>query len=178
MLSNQPQSLDRCYALDDILARLARLHPDTKFLRARAGALGFAKSSGPKASAAAVTSRVNRPSRRLAGGLSDDDGDSEGDAERSDEEVDDDDVDTDMLPTMLVYRDGELVHNWVRVDWEAGAAGLVELLERCSFSLARSRRRVILISNFRHHVLAPSALGAFGSLNPLDDENLWASGED
>jgi hypothetical protein len=22
-----------------------------------------------------------------------------------------------MLPTILVYRDGQLVHNWVRVDW-------------------------------------------------------------
>jgi hypothetical protein len=37
-------------------------------------------------------------------------------------------VDLDMLPTMLVYRGGDLVHNWVRVDWEAGHAGLEELL--------------------------------------------------
>lgn len=37
-------------------------------------------------------------------------------------------VDTDMLPTMLVYRDGELVYNWVRVDWEANRAGIEELL--------------------------------------------------
>ena len=43
----------------------------------------------------------------------------------------DDDVDTDMLPTMLVYRSGQLVHNWVRVDWEAGPLGIDELLERC-----------------------------------------------
>lgn len=39
-----------------------------------------------------------------------------------------DSVDTDMLPTMLVYRDGELVHNWVRVDWESGRADVEELL--------------------------------------------------
>lgn len=42
----------------------------------------------------------------------------------------DEDVDLDMLPTMLVYRNGELVHNWVRVDWEAGQAGLEEFLDK------------------------------------------------
>jgi hypothetical protein len=36
-----------------------------------------------------------------------------------------DSVDTDMLLTMLVYH---LVLNWVRVDWEAGGAGVEELL--------------------------------------------------
>jgi hypothetical protein len=46
------------------------------------------------------------------------------------EEYEEVDVDTDMLPTLLVYRDGELVHNWVRVDWEAGKAGIEELLSR------------------------------------------------
>jgi len=46
------------------------------------------------------------------------------------EEEEEEDVDTDMLPTLLVYRDGELVHNWVRVDWEAGKAGIEELLSR------------------------------------------------
>jgi len=35
-----------------------------------------------------------------------------------------------MLPTMLVYQNGELVHNWVRVDWEAGKAGIEELLDK------------------------------------------------
>lgn len=33
-----------------------------------------------------------------------------------------------MLPTLLVYHDGQLIHNWVRVDWEAGDAGIEELL--------------------------------------------------
>jgi hypothetical protein len=43
-------------------------------------------------------------------------------------DYDEDAVDTDMLPTLLVYHDGELVFNWVRVDWEAGNAGVEELL--------------------------------------------------
>jgi len=30
-------------------------------------------------------------------------------------------TDTDMLPTVLVYRAGQLIHNWIRVDWEAEA---------------------------------------------------------
>lgn len=28
-------------------------------------------------------------------------------------------VDSDLFPTMLVYRGGELVYTWIRVDWEA-----------------------------------------------------------
>ena len=36
---------------------------------------------------------------------------------------------------MLVYRDSELVYNWVRVDWKAGAAGIEELLMKCVISL-------------------------------------------
>lgn len=35
-----------------------------------------------------------------------------------------------MLPTMLVYRDGELVHNWVRVDWEVDTSGLEDFLDK------------------------------------------------
>ena len=46
-------------------------------------------------------------------------------AEDSEEETD---VDLDVLPTLLVYQNGELVHNWVRVDWEAGKDGIDELL--------------------------------------------------
>lgn len=52
------------------------------------------------------------------------------DDEEEEDEEEEDDVDTDMLPTLLVYRDGELVHNWVRVDWEAGKAGVEDLLAR------------------------------------------------
>lgn len=55
----------------------------------------------------------------------------EKDSEDYEEENDnDEDVDLDMLPTMLVYRNGELVHNWVRVDWEAGDAGLEDFLDK------------------------------------------------
>ncbi|KAJ8463143.1 hypothetical protein ONZ45_g17687 [Pleurotus djamor] len=133
-------SLDRCYSLDTTLSQLARAHPETKFIRARASKLGFTSSSSS-------SSRPN-PSNRIRRGLSTIDSDDEDDPyadddatnsrisdnkirhdsydENSDEgeqdESDDDNVDLDMLPTMLVYRDGELVHNWVRVDWEFGGS--------------------------------------------------------
>ncbi|KAG5651107.1 hypothetical protein H0H81_009838 [Sphagnurus paluster] len=111
-------SLERCYLVDETLARLARLHPDTKFLRARAATLGFAsKSSAP--------SRSRRPIQ------DDDEDDPYADEDEGEENINDDSsVDLDMLPTMLVYRDGELVHNWVRVDWEAGRASIEELLDQ------------------------------------------------
>lgn len=48
---------------------------------------------------------------------------------------DEGEVDEDMLPTMLVYRGGELEYNWVRVDWEAGRAGVAELMMRYVRSL-------------------------------------------
>ena len=70
---------------------------------------------------------VNRPSRP-ARHSDDEDGSDEEDEDEEDYE--DHNVDTDMLPTLLVYRSGELVHNWVRVDWEAGQAGIEELLEK------------------------------------------------
>jgi hypothetical protein len=54
----------------------------------------------------------------------------EKDDDDEDEDFSEEDVDLDMLPTMLVYRNGELVHNWVRVDWEAGDAGLEEFLDK------------------------------------------------
>ena len=59
-----------------------------------------------------------------------DDGDDDDDA--TDEQWEDDEVDTDVLPTLLVYRGGELVHSWVRVDWEA-KQGIEELLKRCVY---------------------------------------------
>lgn len=57
--------------------------------------------------------------------VTEDDDDEDEDQADDDE---DDDVDLDVLPTLLVYRDGELVYNWVRVDWEAGRQGVEELL--------------------------------------------------
>jgi hypothetical protein len=56
---------------------------------------------------------------------------SDSDSKEEEEDIiDEDDIDLDMLPTLLVYRDGELVFNWVRVDWEAGTAGVEELLDK------------------------------------------------
>ena len=73
------------------------------------------------------------------------------------------DVDTDMLPTILVYRSGQLVHNWVRVDWEAGLLGIDELLERYVDSYAIRRRNtdlpntVAMISFSQYTLGDPSA---------------------
>ncbi|KIK59982.1 hypothetical protein GYMLUDRAFT_43994 [Collybiopsis luxurians FD-317 M1] len=119
-------SLDRCFILDDTLAHLARMYPDTKFLRCRAAALGFASTSKPKPAPS-----IKRPLRSIRDDDEDDLFDDRDFRDDEDEDRDEEDnVDLDMLPTMLVYRDGELVHNWVRVDWEAGEAGVEELLEK------------------------------------------------
>lgn len=88
-----------------MLAKLAKRYTATKFLRVRADALGFAVVRGE--------------SRGI-----------EDEGEREDLEHDDSSVDADVLPTMQVYRGGELVLNWVRVDWEAGRAGIADLLKR------------------------------------------------
>ena len=77
---------------------------------------------------------------------------------RDDEDEDDEDVDTDMLPTILVYRSGQLVHNWVRVDWEAGLLGVDELLERCVYSYAILWKNVdlpstVAITSFSQYTL-------------------------
>ncbi|BEJ12119.1 hypothetical protein CspHIS471_0205790 [Cutaneotrichosporon sp. HIS471] len=75
----------------------------------------------PTAGVPAVRARATRIGFSL---LSDD--------TRVDYDSDDDEVraDPDVLPTLLVYRDGELKHNWVRVDLEPMyAAGLGALLE-------------------------------------------------
>ncbi|VDB92335.1 unnamed protein product [Peniophora sp. CBMAI 1063] len=120
--------LDRCDDLDDVLVRLARAHPDTKFLRVRASALGFATTPRKHRSNGAF----RRPARAIREVEEEDDpyGVPEDDGAGADEEDDDVDVDTDMLPTMHVYRGGDIVHNWVRVDWEAGPQGLEDLLAR------------------------------------------------
>lgn len=111
------------------------MYPETKFVRARAAALGFA-STALSSSSARVRSKLNGMPGRF---VDDDDEDPYADGadekpyydeEEEDEGEQEEDVDTDMLPTLLVYRDGELVHNWVRVDWEAGQAGVEDLLAR------------------------------------------------
>jgi len=90
-----------------VLAKLAKRYTTTKFLRVRADALGFAVVRGESR------------------GIED-----EGEGEGEDLAHDESSVDADVLPTMQVYRGGELVLNWVRVDWEAGRAGIADLLKR------------------------------------------------
>ncbi len=73
-----------------------------------------------------------------------------------------------MLPTMLVYRNGELVHNWVRVDWEAGTAGIEELLETYVISVEfRSSPN----DEPRHHILSRGKIGGGNLGLPSDDED-------
>ncbi|KAI0069965.1 hypothetical protein K474DRAFT_1680516 [Panus rudis PR-1116 ss-1] len=171
-------SLDRCATLDDTLTRLARLYPSVKFLRGRAGALGFARSTSSsrnstnllnprfRLSARQPFTLTRTPSRKILvpGRYPDEDYDddedenSEGSADEGNDGWDDDLVDTDVLPTLLVYRGGELVHSWVRVDWEA-QMGVEELLRR-------------------HHILSDT----FGSSNgncglPSDDDDDFDDGE-
>lgn len=121
------QSLERCHDVDSVLARLARQYPMTRFLRARAAAVGFAtltthrSSSGPN---------PNSNSNLKLGAISEnaaysDEEDDEYfiDDEEGEEEEEEVVTDLDMLPTLLVYRAGQIVHNWIRVDWEAEAWG-------------------------------------------------------
>ena len=111
------------------MARLARSFPDTKFLRAKASALGFATTKSSSKS-----HKFGTPLKSLREEDEDkEEDDGEGFDEKDkydDEDSETDDVDLDMLPTMLVYLNGELVHNWVRVDWEADKAGIEELLDK------------------------------------------------
>lgn len=127
--------MDRCEALDNTLGKLAREHGDIKFLRAKASAVGFASSTIPRRTTLSLSTKHSIKS----GTIREEDEDdpygepehNEKDREDEDDELgfdDEDNVDTDMLPTMLVYRGGDLVYNWVRVDWEAGIAGVEELL--------------------------------------------------
>ncbi|KAH9847601.1 hypothetical protein C2E23DRAFT_847974 [Lenzites betulinus] len=138
-------SLDRCAAVDETLSRLARIYTSTKFLRARAGAIGFASSSVSKPSLGNVSSLNSSRLLPRRGGATvrrgaqdrdelfdddheEDDGDDD-DGHDEEGQWEDDQVDTGVLPTMLIYRGGELVHSWVRVDWEA-KQGLEEFLKR------------------------------------------------
>jgi hypothetical protein len=86
-------------------------------------------------------------------------------------------VDTDMLPTMLVYRDGELVHNWVRVDWEAGRDTIEELLARYCFVYFHQPSINISV---RHRILPVSGplLGGNCGLPSDDEDDLLWSDED
>ena len=177
------QSLDRCYALDEMLARLARTYPETKFLRARAAALGFA-SAGTSSSRTKGFTRLDKMPGRF---VDDDEEDpyADGAVEKAyyddEEEADDeeDDVDTDMLPTLLVYRDGELVHNWVRVDWEAGAAGVEDLLARWAQLVMPFHPQISHLFVLRRHVISGSMSGGNCGLPEDEGEDLiWSDEED
>jgi len=131
-------SLDRCEALDNTLGRLAREHGTIKFLRAKASTVGFATTPSSTAPKRAVPSLATKHSIRSGAIREEDEEDPYGEPEYNEQHHEDegsepdfddeDNVDTDMLPTMLVYRGGDLVYNWVRVDWEAGEAGIEDLL--------------------------------------------------
>ncbi|KIK50074.1 hypothetical protein GYMLUDRAFT_253297 [Collybiopsis luxurians FD-317 M1] len=86
-------SLDRCFLLDDALAHQAGMHPNTKF----------------------PASSIKWPSRSIQDKDEDDLFDDKYFWDDDDEE---DSVDLNMLPTMLVYCDGKLVYDRVRVDRE------------------------------------------------------------
>ncbi len=117
------------------MSTLARRYPTVKFLRARAGAIGFATSTSanPKSS----SSKGGTSSRRYRDPDDSDSGSEGGPSNfiggrtegREEDEDDNEDEweaepDYDVLPTMLVYRGGELVFSWPRVDWEVtNAAG-------------------------------------------------------
>ncbi|KAI0702257.1 hypothetical protein BC835DRAFT_1321199 [Cytidiella melzeri] len=162
-------SLDRCASLDETLSKLARLYPQVKFLRARAGAIGFASSkpqSGGETSLSRPPFSLHRtPSRKILvpgrypTGSDEEDSDEDNNEEESDDGWGDDAVDTDVLPTVLAYRSGELVHSWVRVDWEA-TMGVEEFLRR-------------------HHILAEGGSnGNCGLPSDDDDDDLVFTGSD
>ncbi|KIK94499.1 hypothetical protein PAXRUDRAFT_142668 [Paxillus rubicundulus Ve08.2h10] len=152
-------SLDRCYALDDTLSRLARLYPQTKFLRARAAALGFASTGS--SSKRYSPRQQGMPGKYIEEeqGPYNDSTDEKTPYYDDEEEYEEENVDMDMLPTMLVYRDGELVHNWVRVDWEAGRAGVEELLAK-------------------RHIIATSGDGNCGLPSDGEDDLIWSDEEE
>ncbi|QRV78333.1 phosducin-like protein [Ceratobasidium sp. AG-Ba] len=111
--------ITRCSAVDDALARLARSYVSTKFVRTRASAIGFAAKS-TSSNASLFDPRV--APRNLT---TDEDDFDEEDPTGGKPAIE---VDTDMLPTLLVYRGGQLEHTFIRVDWEAGDAGIHNLL--------------------------------------------------
>jgi hypothetical protein len=122
---------------------LARENPNTKFIRCRASAIGFALSSQAKPRSLRPPSSTYLSKSRISPSFAHQEDDDPYGSDKDeptiinalnrdeDEDEGEEDVDTDMLPTILVYRSGQLVHNWVRVDWEAGLLSIDELLERC-----------------------------------------------
>ncbi|PWN22507.1 thioredoxin-like protein [Microstroma glucosiphilum] len=105
--------------LTKALTSLARLHPSTKFLQIRALSINF----GLPPSASAFRSN--------------DDSDEDEDLPESElrlRQLEKEESMGDVLPTLLIYQQGELVGNLVRVDleegWEDGSERAVEALLR------------------------------------------------
>ncbi|KAG1722181.1 hypothetical protein EDD22DRAFT_935973 [Suillus occidentalis] len=114
------------------------MYPETNFVRARATALGFASTAGSSAPSYQARPRTHGMPGRF---IDDDEEDPYADEkpyhnDEEDEGDQEENVDTNMLPTLLVYRDGKLMHNWVCLDWEAGVEDL--LARRNVISLFRS----------------------------------------
>jgi hypothetical protein len=78
------------------------------------------------------------------------------DDEDDEEEEEEVEADPDVLPTMLVYKDGELQRNWIRVDWEIGEGDLEGLLRRlvvwCTWSLLICREGILPEEGFDDRV--------------------------
>lgn len=175
-------SLERCASLDENLSRLARTYLSTKFIRARAGALGFASSTSstsrgdhlrPFPLTRSRSRQILVPGRYPSAADEDDpyaglDSDDSEDENRGDEGWEDDIVDTDVLPTMLVYRGGVLEHTWVRVDWEA-KSGIEELL---------TRYNILRDSNAAGGVSASRGYSPSFDDDDLDDGELVFGGSD
>jgi hypothetical protein len=90
-------------------------------------------------------------------------------------------VDTNVLPLLLAYRDGKLVHTWVRVEQEAEAMGdLKDPLARfgsCPIQIFSIMGHLLTIhSTIIHHVIEPRLLlGARVPTSDLSDTNLQLS---
>jgi hypothetical protein len=125
------QSLERCHDLDNTLAKLARGSPQTKFIRVKAIAIGFAlkKSDTGALGPSSKGSKIRSGQDQYI--VSEDSSFPEEEDYDEEEEAE---VDTDMLPTMLIYEHGELRNTWIRVDWEAGKDGIENLLLKYVFS--------------------------------------------
>lgn len=99
--------VQRSRRLTSSLQGLAPLYPNTKFIRVRAIDIGFGLPS----------KQASEDGENLASS------DSEDHASASDSRLrrlEQEEGICDVLPTLLIYRNGELVHNLVRVDLEEG----------------------------------------------------------
>ena len=142
----------------------------TKFIRVKATAIGFALKSASDTGALGGASSKRKTSKRgdQTQYLVSEEADFDEDHEDSEDE--EGEADTDMLPTMLIYEKGELLHTWVRVDWEAGKDGIENLLLKCAF-LILSRMSLRLTKSRRHNLIARrSQPGAQGTAALSDDE--------